>query len=253
MIRDALRWNEWSRWGVGVVAIAIVAAVIGPFDTLDALTLGPRFGYWLGVAALVAVNWRVVSWLLRRFIGANAPWPPVAIDIVTAALVALPLVQELGWINGWVFESDGRSFAERYLWVAITAIVVCLGLHLVQTVVRARLDEEKEVRPAPEVSFLKRIPVTIEGELLCLRTEDHYLRVYTTAGDDLILHRMKDAIKELTDVDGLQVHRSYWVARCAVRGVEKKDRKITLLLKNGLNAPVSETYASKLREAGWFG
>ena len=253
MIRDALRWNEWSRWGVGVVAIAIVATVIGPFDTLDALTLGPRFAYWLAVAALAAVNWLVVAKLFRRFIGANAPWPPVAVDMVTAALMAFPMVQELAWINGWIFEADSRTFAERYLWLALTAIVVCLGLHLVQTMVRARLAEEKKVPAAPEVPFVKRIPGAIAGELLCLKTEDHYLRVYTTAGDDLILHRMKDAVKELIEADGLQVHRSYWVARCAVLSVERKDRKVTLLLKNGLSAPVSETYASKLREAGWFG
>ncbi len=251
MIRDALRWNEWSRWVVGVVAIAIVATIIGPFDTFDALTLGPRFGYWLAVAALVAVNWLVVSKLLRRFIGANAPWPPVAMDMVTAALTAFPLVQELGWINGWIFAADGRSFAERYFWLTLTAVVVCLGFHLFRNIVLARLAEEKEVRLAPEVPFMKRIPGVIAGELLCLKTEDHYLRVYTTAGDDLILHRMKDAVNELNEADGLQVHRSYWVARCAVQSVEKKDRKITLLLDNGLRVPVSETYASKLREAGW--
>ncbi len=236
-----------------MLAIAIVATITGPFDTLDALTLGPRFGYWLAVAALVAVNWLVVARLFRRFLGANAPWPPVALDIVTAALMALPLVQELGWINGWIFEADGRNFAERYLWLTLTAIVVCLGFHLFQNIVHAGLAEEKEVRAAPEVPFVKRIPRAIAGELLCLKTEDHYLRVYTTAGDDLILHRMKDAVKELNEADGLQIHRSYWVARCAVRSVERKDRTITLLLKNGLNAPVSETYASKLREAGWFG
>ena len=103
-----------------------------------------------------------------------------------------------------------------------------------------------------ENPFLSRIPRGIAGDLLCLRTEDHYLRIHTTAGHDLILFRLKDAISELAGADGMQVHRSYWVARDAVETVEKKGRKTTLILKNGLRVPVSEGHLPTVRVAGWL-
>ena len=85
-----------------------------------------------------------------------------------------------------------------------------------------------------------------------LRTEDHYLRIHTTAGHDLILFRMKDAVSELFGADGMQVHRSYWVARAAVEKLEKRGRKTTLILKNGSRVPVSESFLTSVREAGWL-
>ena len=63
---------------------------------------------------------------------------------------------------------------------------------------------------------------------------------------------MKDAVSELGGTDGMQVHRSYWVARDAVVKPEKKGRKTTLFLKNGLNVPVSESFLPSVREAGWL-
>lgn len=47
--------------------------------------------------------------------------------------------------------------------------------------------------------------------------EDRYLRIHTDGGSDLILMRLRDAVGELAGADGLQVHRSFWVARAAVR------------------------------------
>ena len=88
---------------------------------------------------------------------------------------------------------------------------------------------------------------------MCLRTEDHYLRIHTTAGSDLILFRLKDALAELDGADGRQVHRSYWVARDAIETSERKGRKVILVLKNGENVPVSESFMPAVRDAGWLG
>ncbi len=88
--------------------------------------------------------------------------------------------------------------------------------------------------------------------MLCLRTEDHYLRIHTTAGEGLILFRLKDAVLELAGADGMQVHRSYWVARDAIEATERKGRKTILILKNGQHVPVSESFMPAVRSAGWL-
>ncbi len=103
-----------------------------------------------------------------------------------------------------------------------------------------------------EIRFLKRIPNAIAGDLLSLRTEDHYLRIHTTAGSDLILFRLKDALAELDGADGMQVHRSYWVAREAIEVIERKGRKTMLVLKDGQHVPVSVSFMPAVRNAGWL-
>ena len=88
--------------------------------------------------------------------------------------------------------------------------------------------------------------------LLCVRAEDHYLRVYTDIGDDLILFRLSDAEAELAPLDGLRVHRSWWVCRAAVVAVNRSGRRLELVLSNGLNVPVSRGQVAILRDAGWL-
>ena len=53
-------------------------------------------------------------------------------------------------------------------------------------------------------------------------------------------------------VEGAQTHRSWWVARHAVRGVRKGEGRIGLLLPDGREVPVSRAYARDLRAAGWI-
>ena len=53
-------------------------------------------------------------------------------------------------------------------------------------------------------------------------------------------------------IEGLQVHRSWWVARDAITDAKRGDGRATLTLKDGAEVPVSRTYAGLLREKGWI-
>ena len=52
-------------------------------------------------------------------------------------------------------------------------------------------------------------------------------------------------------LDGLQTHRSWWVAEAGVDKGKSANGRIVLALKSGVEAPVSRTYAKAVREAGW--
>ena len=54
------------------------------------------------------------------------------------------------------------------------------------------------------------------------------------------------------DREGMRVHRSWWVARAAVVGVEVEGRNLKLRLSNDLRAPVSRASVAKLRQVGWL-
>jgi hypothetical protein len=101
--------------------------------------------------------------------------------------------------------------------------------------------------------LLERLPLRLRGaEVYAVEAEDHYLRLHTSKGSDLILMRLSDAIAELEGLEGAQTHRSWWVAKSALTDARRWDGRATLKLKNGAEAPVSRTYARALRKAGWF-
>jgi DNA-binding LytR/AlgR family response regulator len=88
--------------------------------------------------------------------------------------------------------------------------------------------------------------------LFAVEAQDHYLRLHTSRGEDLILMRLSDAIAELEGIEGARTHRSWWVARAAVVSAERAEGRATLTLPTGAIAPVSRSYVRPLRDAGWF-
>ena len=102
-------------------------------------------------------------------------------------------------------------------------------------------------------AFAERLPIKLRAaEIYAVESEDHYLRVHTSAGQELILMRLADAVRELAGVEGMQTHRSWWVAKQGLADVVKGDGRLTLKLKSGAEAPVSRTYAKAVKEAGWL-
>lgn len=101
-------------------------------------------------------------------------------------------------------------------------------------------------------ALLDRIPPALGQDVLCVRNEDHYVRVYTRHGDALLLFRLSDAVAALVHVEGAQVHRSCWVAKAAVSRVQRDGRNFTLVLVNGEQVGVARSMIQGLRKAGWF-
>ena len=100
-------------------------------------------------------------------------------------------------------------------------------------------------------AFLERMPVKYRtAELWAISSEDHYLRVHTSLGSDLILMRLSDAERELESVDGLRVHRSWWVSRSGIKSARREGAKVLLQLKSGEDVPVSRSYQGAVKDAG---
>ena len=100
----------------------------------------------------------------------------------------------------------------------------------------------------PQARFLDRLPVALGRDVVYLKVRSHYVNVVTSAGSGALLMRFADAVAELGD-QGMQVHRSYWVARRHVVGIERRTERTVLLLTGGEVVPVSRTYLAAVREA----
>lgn len=96
------------------------------------------------------------------------------------------------------------------------------------------------------------MPAEIGTDLIALEMEDHYVRAHTALGSELVLMRMRDAVAEMGGLNGMQVHRSWWVARNAVADVKRAGRNVRLILDNGREAPVSRANVQLLKDAGWI-
>ncbi len=106
--------------------------------------------------------------------------------------------------------------------------------------------------PVTEQKFLNRLSPQLGTDLICLTMEDHYIRVYTTQGNELIHMRMSDAMEELQAYSGVQVHRSWWVASAAIKNVTKEQRRYTVHLTNDLSAPIARNRVAAMKDAGFL-
>ena len=140
--------------------------------------------------------------------------------------------------------------------LALTVSVICVAMTFLAVAFNRSVElmtmTSANAGGAP-AKFLDRLPPKLRGaELYAVEAEDHYLRLHTSKGQDLILMRLADAIGELDGIEGAQAHRSWWVARAAIAEAKRGDGRATLTLKDGCEVPVSRTYARQLREAGWI-
>ena len=231
---------------VVAVAAGVFLALVGALDS-GRTPLVPRLFYWIGLSALGAVLGSLVARLVTRWRPANdALWLRGLIIIA----VLTPLFAVLVWVAGGR-EALTPRVAGAYLGVTLVMTAGMTTLMLLAT--QRRVETHAAPPEAAPPRFLERLPPRLRGaEVHAVEAQDHYLRLHTSKGQDLILLRLSDAVAELEGIEGAQTHRSWWVARDAVENAKRGDGRATLTLKGGVEVPVSRAYARGLREAGWF-
>lgn len=237
-----------------VVAIGAVLGRIGPFDTFSQLPGLARYAYWIGLTLLIWLQAAAVLHLLREPL-TGWTWP---LRTVLAALIgAIPGAFEVAWAESLLRVSRDLTLldvARIYGDVALIMALMMLALELIDgnRLFATRDSVEASAMTALLTSddLIAGLPPHRRGKLIALEAEDHYLRVYTERGDALIHRRFGDALHQVAAIEGLRVHRSWWVARQAVARVVRDGDRLVLELQNGLRVPVSRTYALAVREAG---
>ncbi|MEZ5955293.1 MAG: LytTR family DNA-binding domain-containing protein [Hyphomonas sp.] len=171
--------------------------------------------------------------------------------LVAAALIALPVLLVLYFFSGafgiWI---PAELLPMQYLYV----YAVCLAMTVLGVLIDRAMHKPAEAAPGgPDAAarFLDRLPVKYRtAELWAVSSEDHYLRVHTSLGEELILMRLADAVRDLAGAEGAQTHRSWWVAKNGVADIRRDNGKLVLVLRNGNEAPVSRTFQAAAKDAG---
>lgn len=248
--RSAGRRRDIVR-GLVVAALAgIFLAMSGAYVRDDA-PLASRLVYWLLLMLAGGLWGEVCARLLRRFIDIDErPWATVAILSVA---IAAPLSVLVWAVTGPAF--GGPVYPLRalpHLLIPVFSVTVALSaINIFLT--RRPVQTHAAAGGATAARFTDRLPFKLRGAAIhAVQAEDHYLRIHTDRGSDLILMRLGDALDELEGLEGAQTHRSWWVARDAVAAVARGDGRATLTLTSGLVVPVSRRHARALRAAGWY-
>ncbi|MCF6274707.1 MAG: LytTR family transcriptional regulator DNA-binding domain-containing protein [Robiginitomaculum sp.] len=216
----------------------VILTVLAPYGT-SVFSPFPRFVYWVGLClagGFGASAANVIAYVFKREFG---PWQMALVQSVTSTLAVSTIILIMALIAYGMPSAKNFFITMFYVWV-IAAVISSIG---------ALLSRQKNDKPAPERAVLyERLPPHLRSaDIYALAAEDHYVRVITARGGELVLMRLSDAVKETAPIKGLSPHRSWWVAEAGVDKVNKSE----IILRSGQTVPISRTGMKLVRAAGW--
>ena len=240
--------GEGRGWLIALAA-GVFLALSGAFGSGEA-PLAPRLAFWVGLMLVGSLIGTGVAAAAERYgLFESRPW----LAAIGVALAMTPPMTVIVW-GAMRLAFGAPMTAAAYAYLLPYVLLVALAMTALNVLANRR-PQETHAAAAGEgpPRFLERLPLKLRGaELYAVSAEDHYLRLHTSRGSDLILMRLSDAVAELEGIEGARTHRSWWVAKDAVVDAASGDGRAVLKLKNGVEAPVSRTYARALRLARWW-
>ncbi|MCU4652620.1 LytTR family transcriptional regulator [Roseibacterium sp. SDUM158016] len=225
-----------------LLAISAMLTLVAPFGTDASLPLGGRALYWSALVLATYATGYAVDVALR---------PRLAHRVAQAVLplaIALAVTLIVIGVNRFAFGSfpDGDGRIGDVLTIFAVAALAAGAVQMVSGV----MDRSRSAPETAAPAILDRLPLDKRGALVALSVEDHYVRVRTVKGEDMLLMRLSDAIRETAPEPGLRVHRSHWVATAAVRAARREGDRAILSMSAGGDIPVSRSHMPAVKDAG---
>ena len=250
------------------VLFSLLVAVMQFSDPLGDVSVGLAVAFWLGRLGGVGLSLVLAEFLLTRYCGTrwnSPPWLKPAIIMIVVAAIPMTAVEVL--LETWIPqlpEFDDSAFREMSPWLAalgeyLTVLSIVLPANVLLWVLIDRREasgtglQNSPDRPAMvNPAFLARANGIGVQDIVALGAEEHYVRVWTRDRSELLYGRFSDAVSEMPESAGIQVHRSWWVAEGAVTNAVRGARRYRLELSNGSVVPVSDRYLMQVRKRGWL-
>lgn len=252
------------------VGVGTLLAFSGLFETA-LLAFPVRWIYWTGLILIGTWLGAAIFSQLEPLVGA---WPWVARWLLYSVALSLPMfgmVAAAQGVIGYPISMGAYPTTVFQVWLVTAAVT---GARLLRNQPAGAVPP-KEPAKAPDFKdavkcdagnsepdtvqlaqtprLTQKLKPKLRGSTLwALSAEDHYVRVHTADGDELVLKRLSDAIEEAEGVDGVRVHRSWWVAASGVLTVKKRTEGGVVILKNGVEVPISRTRFPDVKSAGWI-
>ncbi|MEM1089090.1 MAG: LytTR family DNA-binding domain-containing protein [Pseudomonadota bacterium] len=243
------------------VLLGVALAALGPADTEQLSLLGRAF-FWIaqvsvGAALCLALETacglqpssRMMRWTVSLGCALAATW------IYTPFAWQLELLFGLSISSGDLlqdWQQEWRQLVVPFVlcWLLLRRIAPwpegaqkLKGSTATQPS-RAELATTADERRWPE------LPAELGEDIVWVKAEEHYLKVVTRRGQALIRFSLQAALRgPLKDVNGLQVHRSYWVGTQHVRRLLQSPEGWWCEMIDGERVPVSRRRRTQVKKA----
>ncbi|MDE0348813.1 MAG: LytTR family DNA-binding domain-containing protein [Gammaproteobacteria bacterium] len=269
----SLQWAHRAALEGGVVVASLIVVLV----LAVAFALAGRVEQGgLSLRVLLWITCAVVCWPVCHAVAAvilylTRSLPPVAIAVVAACgtFFFTLFCTAVGYTAYGMFypaRAEAVPLLAMYVNVTLLTVVASAFLHFVVCQMASRRAAPEEGAPpegrdaAPVVSaatapagdhaswFFERLPSELGRDLVCLSVSGHYLEVVTSEGSCLVLLPLSDAVKALGE-QGMQVHRSHWVAHRHVVGMMRRGHRTLLQVTGEREVPVSRSRVAEVRQA----
>jgi len=266
-VRGSVWFHCLSTSLIATVAVTVSRMIGSGAQNGDALQLALHS---LVIVACINPFQNLFAVSLMKGLGQHLPmWVPAVAGCTLAAFPATFLSPSINWILGLMPTPNGpvETRAEffddvqsrvGFIFFAFALCGTLLWMVLSfpwwqRRLMRQWADErgatDKSPALAPDISgLLLKLPHQKRGAIRALSAEQHYTRVYTDAGNDLVLMPFSEAIASASDIEGMRIHRSHWVAGNAVRAVEETPSGYLIEIADGTKLPVSRSFRGAVRE-----
>ncbi|MFT6102540.1 MAG: hypothetical protein ACJA0C_000133 [Candidatus Endobugula sp.] len=109
-------------------------------------------------------------------------------------------------------------------------------------------DNLPEYPELAHVTFMNKLSDSMATKPLLLQAQEHYLRVTTEFGSELILYKFGQAVREIPESFGVQVHRSFWIAKQNITGWCATEGGIKVSVHHGAPVPVSRRFEQMVKQ-----
>lgn len=237
-----------SRLWLGLAVATVLLGLSGPFETLQAFALVPRLLFWAVVVVCTYAIGGFVSVYMKTLLAPRGLGLFTRIAIISV-LTGFAVTLFIFAMNILVV---GVAFMQ---WEYVTSALI--NTFLIATLISAALHYFESTSDAANSTpsttrLLSRLDLDKRGAIISLSVQDHYVEVATSKGLSLVLIRLGDAISEANGIDGMQVHRSHWIATKQVVSAKRVGDRGVLQMHDGREIPVSRSYMKAAKDAGLF-
>jgi len=242
---------------VCAIGVALALTWLGPRSSEGLGTLNSLV-FWLAHVATGLLFLASIQLLLGRVprFGNLPPVIQVTIGGVGGAIAFLPAAIVLDLIFQAPVAGDdmegnlGMEIVGEFAQVIVPFVLIWLLINAPSLVKLGRdpaVTGKATDTADPAAAFWSKVPKSLGRDLVALSAELHYLRVYTSVGDTLILFAFGRAVELLDDETSCQVHRSHWMRLDHVDTLETSNGTMTCVMDTGLQLPVSRRHRKALK------
>ena len=249
---------------IAVLVIVFIASH-GPFAGEPRSFLS-NYIYWTVRIAVEGLLFLVIRSALGGSFARNLSFP--ALTSLAIAISHLPFVLSVTAIDitlGYPelgIEAGSNLYQPRLgalllemVYLADNHIAFCLLLSLPRWLLEnkenPREDEPaaKDCETAVPSTLLSCLDPPLDGTVIWVEAQEHYVRITTTRESRMVLARFSDVVRELSQHKGMQVHRSHWVSESAIVETRKSGQSLSLVLNTGDTVPVSRSFRKRVDSA----